>query len=232
MLTRSELEAVAKLAERYDLLVISDEVHADLSVAGNTHIPFASLSTDLEARTVTLYSASKAYNLGGMRCAVAHIGPAETQRRLAAMPSHFLGSAGMAAVAATVAAWTPAGDAWLERCLVRLRGNRERLAGWLKTEGAAAGVKGHPPEGTYLSWLDFRPSALGDDPASWLLAHARVMLSAGLSSARRRRLRPAQLRHHPGPSRRNTPGSGDDGSPGRPPARPRRLAPMAEAAAA
>ena len=179
MLTRGELEAVADLAQRYDLMVISDEVHADLALTGSTHIPFASLSRDLEARTVTLYSASKSYNLGGMCCAVAHIGPAETARRLAALPSQFLGRVGVAAVAATLAAWTPAGDAWLERCLVRLRANRERLAAWLQAEGAAAGVRGHPPEGTYLSWLDFRATGLGDDPASWLEAQARVMLSPG-----------------------------------------------------
>jgi cystathionine beta-lyase len=181
MLTRSELIAVGELAERHDLVVISDEVHADLAVAGLTHIPFASLSPALEARTVTLYSASKSYNLGGMCCAVAHVGPSEVERGLAALPFHLLGRVGVAAVAATMASWTTEGDAWLERCLGRLRANRDRLAAWLTGPGAAAGARGSPPEGTYLAWLDFRPCDLGDDPAQWLLAHARVLLSAGPS---------------------------------------------------
>jgi cystathionine beta-lyase len=179
MLTRSELMAVGELAERYDLIVISDEVHADLAVAGCNHIPFASLSPALEARTVTLYSASKSYNLGGMCCALAHVGHPGVERSLAAMPFQLLGRVGVAAVATTLASWTTEGDAWLERCLARLRANRDKLGAWLS--GAGAGAEGHLPEGTYMAWLDFRACDLGDDPAQWLLAHARVMLSPGLS---------------------------------------------------
>jgi cystathionine beta-lyase len=179
MLRRSELEAMGQLAERHDLLVISDEVHADLALAGTTHVPFASLGTELEARTVTLYSASKSYNLGGMCCAVAHVGHAGVARELAGMPSHVLGHVSTAAVATTLASWSPEADAWLERCLARLRANRQLLGRWLDNTGADAGVKGYLPEGTYLSWLDFRPAGLGEDPARWLAANARVMLSPG-----------------------------------------------------
>jgi len=179
MLTRSELEAVGQLAQRYDLLVISDEVHAELALAGNAHVPFASLSPEMAARTATLYSASKSYNLGGMCCGVAHVGHAEVARRLDVSPSHLLGRVGLAGVATTLAAWTPEGDAWLELCLARLRANRALVAEWLRGPGADAGVRGHPPEGTYLYWLDFRHTGLGDDPAAWLEGHARVKLSPG-----------------------------------------------------
>ncbi|MGH9107079.1 MAG: aminotransferase class I/II-fold pyridoxal phosphate-dependent enzyme [Acidimicrobiales bacterium] len=181
VLERSELEVLAELAERWDLLVISDEIHADLALTGRAHTPFASLGPSLEARTVTLYSASKSFNLGGMRCAVAHLGHAGARAGLGELPSHLLGSVSMAAVAATLAAWAPAGDAWLERCLARLRANREALAAWLQGSGGAAGVRGPLPEGTYLAWLDFRQAGLGDDPARWLVGNARVMLSPGPS---------------------------------------------------
>lgn len=181
MLTREELEALAEMAERHDLLVISDEIHADLALTGRPHIPFASLSPELEARTVTLYSASKSYNLGGMACAVAHVGHAGMQRHLAALPSHLLGHVGRAGMTATLAAWSPTGDAWLERCLARLRANRLMLEAWLAAPGAgaAAGVRGYAPEGTYLAWLDFRAAGLGEDPAHWLLDNARVMFGSG-----------------------------------------------------
>jgi cysteine-S-conjugate beta-lyase len=180
MLGRAELLALGELAERNDLLVISDEIHADLALSDRDHIPFASLSEDLAARTVTLYSASKAYNLGGMCCAVAHVGAPEMARQLKQV-QHTMGRVSIAAVASTLASWSPEGDAWLERCLARLRANRELLGQWLSVSGAgsAAGAQGHLPEATYLSWLDFRGSGLGDDPAEWLLSEARVMLSAG-----------------------------------------------------
>jgi cystathionine beta-lyase len=181
MLTSAELLAVAELVERHDLFVISDEIHADLGMTGAAHVPFASLSEQLATRTATLYSASKSYNLGGMCCAVAHIGDPATQQRLKSAPSHLYGRVGIAALATTLASWSPEGDAWLERCLLRLRANREQLGEWLGAQGAGRllGVKGHPPEATYLSWLDFRPAGLGDDPSLWLLANARVMLSTG-----------------------------------------------------
>ena len=180
VLTRPELQVLGELAERHDLMVVSDEIHADLVLAdAAVHVPFASLSDELARRTVTLYSASKSYNLGGMGCAVAHVGHAGWEHQLAGLPSHLLGGAGLAAVTTTLASWSVEGDAWLERCLARLRDNRRIVATWLAGEGAAAGVRGYPPEATYLSWLDFRPAGLGDDPAAWLLEKAKVMLSSG-----------------------------------------------------
>ena len=86
-LARSELLALGDLVLRHDLIVISDEIHADLGLAGPAaHIPFASLSEELAQRTLTLYSASKSYNLGGMGCAVAHMGHAGLERQLADLP--------------------------------------------------------------------------------------------------------------------------------------------------
>jgi cystathionine beta-lyase len=115
-----------------------------------------------------------------MCCAVAHVGAPEMARQLTHM-QHMMGRVSVAAVATTLAAWSPEGDAWLERCVARLRANRELLGQWLGGTGAGgvAGVRGSLPEATYLSWLDFRAAGLGDDPAEWLLSEAKVMLSAG-----------------------------------------------------
>jgi cystathionine beta-lyase len=180
VLDHQELMAVGDLAQHHGLIVISDEVHSDLVLAGTAvHVPLASLSDDLAARTITLYSASKSYNLGGMACGVAHVGHAGVERQLAALPPHLLGVVGVAALTTTLASWSAEGDAWLERCLVRLRDNRKIVGRWLTADGAGAGVRGYPPEATYLSWLDFRPARLGDDPAAWLLEQAKVKLSPG-----------------------------------------------------
>jgi cysteine-S-conjugate beta-lyase len=179
VLSRPELERLGDLVERHGLLVVSDEVHADLVLTESAHIPFASLSEELARRTVTLYSASKSYNLGGMRCAVAYVGPPEVEQRLAGFPSELLGRVSVAALVSTSASWTAAGDEWLDRCLSRLRANRDFLGRWLAGAGAEAGVVGYPSEGTYLAWLDLRPAGLGDDPADWLLEHAKVMVGGG-----------------------------------------------------
>lgn len=179
VLSWPELARLAELVDRYRLLVVSDEVHADLVLNDRAHVPFASLSEEMAGRTVTLYSASKSYNLGGMRCAVAHIGPREVEERLAALPSEFLGRVSVAATTSTLACWTGPADAWLERCLSRLRANRDILGQWLSGPGAECGVRGFLPEGTYLSWFDFRPAGLGDEPGDWLLEHAQVKLSDG-----------------------------------------------------
>jgi cystathionine beta-lyase len=181
MLSAEELGAVAELAERHDLVVVSDEIHADLSFEDRPHLPFGSLSAAAAARTVTLYSASKSYNLGGMRCAVAHVGHPGTRQALSRLPSRMLGGPGRAAIEATLASWTSDGDAWLERCLGRLGANRDKLSHWVAGAGAELGVRAHKPEATYLEWLDFRAAGLGDDPAAWLLSEARVMLSPGPS---------------------------------------------------
>ena len=179
VLSSGELGKLAGLVERNGLLVVSDEVHADLVLNGSAHIPFASLSNELADRTVTLYSASKSYNLGGMRCAVAHVGPHDVEQKLAALPSELLGRVSVAAIASTLACWSGPADEWLERCLGRLRANRDIIGQWLAGPGAEAGVRGFPPDGTYLAWFDFRPTGLGDGPAEWLLENALVKMSSG-----------------------------------------------------
>ncbi|MCC4316861.1 aminotransferase class I/II-fold pyridoxal phosphate-dependent enzyme [Streptomyces malaysiensis subsp. malaysiensis] len=84
--TRAELAEIAAIARRHDLLVISDEIHAELTYDSHRHIPFASLSPDAARRTVTLTSATKAFNLAAIRCALTHW-PGSTHGRWAS-PNH------------------------------------------------------------------------------------------------------------------------------------------------
>jgi cystathionine beta-lyase len=170
--TRAELERLAAIAERHDLLVVSDEIHSDLVYAPHRHIPMATIAPD---RTVTLTSASKAFNIAGLRWAIAHIGPTWLRERIASLPGHLFGAPNLTAVAATHAAWTQ-GDDWLAAVMARLDAHRSLLADLLRTR--IPGVGYVPPEATYLAWLDATSLGLADEPAALALA-AGVALSPG-----------------------------------------------------
>lgn len=171
-----ELAAIAEVAEHHDLLVISDEIWGDLVYEGHRHIPFATVSTDAAARTVTATSASKTFNLAGLRCAVMHVGDDATLAGMAALPGHLLGAVGSPGAAAMLAAWTE-GDEWLSATRGFLQAQRDHVLARLGAE--LPGVAVSTPEATYLAWLDLRPLGLGDDPAAAILDRARVALSSG-----------------------------------------------------
>jgi cystathionine beta-lyase len=173
---RLELERIAEIAARHDLTVIADEVHADLTYASTAHTAFASLGPAVAARTVTTSSASKAFNLAGMRWAVLHAGSDELHRIVSAMPGHYLGAPNKMAVEATLAAWT-AGDEWLEAVRGVLDENRRALTGLLAQH--LPGARYHPPEATYLTWIDLNGCDLGDDPGA-VFAERGVLVSPGL----------------------------------------------------
>ncbi|WP_245690784.1 MalY/PatB family protein [Sinosporangium album] len=168
--SEAELTALAELAERHDLLVLSDEIHADLTYGDARHIPFATL---LPERTVTLTSATKAFNLGGIRCSVTHVGVPAVREALDRQPTHLYGAANLLGVEATVAAWRH-GDAWLDEVRAVLDRNRRMVADLLPK-----GVTYRVPEATYLAWLDFHAVELGDEPAEFVRREAHVRLSSG-----------------------------------------------------
>jgi len=173
MLTAAELRPLADAAAELDLPVLSDEIHADLALDGHRHVPFASLGPEVEARTITVTSASKAFNLAGLHCAVAHVGHAGLRERLAALPFAYLGGVSTLSKAATVAAWTE-GQPWLDALVEQLHANRDMVTAWAKEHGV--GVE--PAEATYLAWLDFGGTPIEADPAG-ALARAGVRLSPG-----------------------------------------------------
>jgi len=175
--SRAELEAVAAFAIRHDLVVVSDEIHADIIYPGGEHIPLASLGAEIAARTITITSATKSFNIPALRCAVMHFGaPALLERFKAKMPTRLLGSPSVTGVDATVAAWDD-GQAWFEEILGYLRGNRDWLASTIAAE--LPGVVFRVPEATYLAWLDCRGLELPCPAGSFFLEKARVGLNFG-----------------------------------------------------
>ncbi|MFB7785192.1 MalY/PatB family protein [Streptomyces vinaceus] len=173
VLRRDELRALAAIAQRHDLLVVSDEVHADLVYSPHRHVPFASLGDETAARTVTLTSGSKAFNLAGVRCAVAHIGPRSVRKALDDRRGLLFGRVSVLAVEALKAAWTE-GDPWLDTVRGVLDRNRRRLMDRLPD-----GIRMRMPEGTYLAWLDCTRLGLETDPMDFFRDEAGVLLFSG-----------------------------------------------------
>lgn len=173
--TRGELEDLAALVTHHGTTVLADEIHADLTYGPERHVPFASLGSDVESLTITTTSATKAFNLAGTRCAVAHFGHRATVEALDRAPLDYFGTPSVLSRIATVAAWQQ-GDPWRENILVLLERNRDRVSRWADARSA---IGHHAPEATYLSWLDFGKTTLARDPAAAILDLGRVQLSPG-----------------------------------------------------
>jgi cystathionine beta-lyase len=174
--SRQELEAVAELADRHDILVLSDEVHGPLTYPAVEHVPFVSIDSASARDGVTLVSGSKAWNLPGLKCAMVLAGSAARLERITSMPEEVRFGTGILGLVANQVAFRDC-VGWLDDTMEYLAASRE-LAGRLLAERLPA-VRWHPPEATYLAWLDCRGLGLGDDPAEAFLERGRVALSPG-----------------------------------------------------
>ncbi|MEV0425817.1 MalY/PatB family protein [Micromonospora sp. NPDC050495] len=184
---RDELEAVAELAARHGVRVISDEIHAPVVLAGARFTPYLTVAGAEDAFALT--SASKAWNLAGLKAALAIAGP-RAAADLARMPEEVGHGPSHLGVIAHTAAFRDGGE-WLDGLLAGLDGNRALLASLLAEHLPA--VRYHRPEGTYLAWLDCtalgvateapdgEPGIASDlaGPAKMFLDRARVALSSG-----------------------------------------------------
>jgi cystathionine beta-lyase len=175
--TRSELEGLAEVVLEHDLLVIADEIHSDLIHDGGTHIPFASLSTDVSDRTITLNAASKAFNLAGLKMSVAHTTSPVISAKLDALPGHLFGGPNTFGMKTTLACWRD-GDEWLAAVLDRLTSNRNLLSDLFDEH--IPEIVFRKPQATYLGWIDCTALDLGGaQPSKFFLEHARLALNDG-----------------------------------------------------
>lgn len=175
-----ELQVLADLVVEHDMVCVADEIHADLVYAPHRHIAFATLGDEVAKRTITVTSASKAFNLAGLRCAVMAFGSPKLKERFAQrIPDALLGVPSVAGLLATIAAWRDA-QPWLEACLAHLEANRAYVSSTIASRLPQLGYV--EPEGTYLAWLDFNacewPSPL-ESVAVKLRDEAGVALNEG-----------------------------------------------------
>ena len=167
-----ELSVLVEVVASHDGRVLSDEIHAPLVYPGSTHVVAAAWAPDV---LVTVSSASKAFNLPGLKCAqvvLTNDRDAEIWSEFFTLPKIGVGTLGLIANTAGYAE----GGVWLDKVMVRLESNR-RVLGEL-VDAQLPGVGYRPPEATYLAWLDFGPRG-HVEPADHFLEHARVALNEG-----------------------------------------------------
>jgi cystathionine beta-lyase len=176
VLTREELVALSEVVERHGGRVFADEIHAPLVFAGQRHIPYASVNEVAANHTITAISASKAFNLPGLKCAqlvFSNDADAARYEAVAGLVAH--GASGFG-VAANTAAYRDGGP-WLDAVLGYLDESRT-LVGELLAERLPQ-VPYRAPEGTYIGWLDVRALGLGEKPADVIRERAGVALTDG-----------------------------------------------------
>ncbi len=164
--SREELVALARFCERHDLLICSDEIHCDLRLDDRPHIPIATLSADIAARTITLMAPTKSYNTPGLCCAFAVIPDVALRRRFSDARAGLVPSIGALAYTAALAAYEDPSD-WIDQLRAYLAANRDTLE---QCVAQLPNVSMTHVEGTYLAWIDVRRLQL-DHPARYFEAH-------------------------------------------------------------
>lgn len=170
------LARIAVLAEAYGVLVLADEIHAPLTLPGAIHTPLPTACAAARRCSIVLTSASKAWNVAGLKAAVMVACDDATRAVLARLPPETPYHAGHFGVLASRAAFRQ-GSEWLADVIAILDRNRRLLADLLCAELPA--VRYAPPQAGYLAWLDCRALGLGSDPARAMLDRGRVALSSG-----------------------------------------------------
>jgi len=171
---REELLALLELAQRHDLVVCSDEIHAGLVLDDDKrHLPFAALSPEAASRTITLQAPSKTYNIPGLGCSFAVIADATLRRSFRHAMAGIVPHVNLLGYTAALVAYRD-GEAWRKELLVYLRGNRDLV---VRAISEVPGLKTWPVEATYLAWIDARGLGV-TDPAKFF-EEAGVGLSDG-----------------------------------------------------
>lgn len=175
--SQAELEQLAEICLRKNVIICSDEIHCDLVYSDQRHIPIASLSPEIARNTITLMAPSKTFNIAGLGCSFAVISNPDLRKKmerathgLMHFGTNFMG------YTAALAAYTE-GQPWLDELLVYLEGNRNFMLDYIRREMPSVQVG--VPEGTYLAWLDCRAAGITGSAGEFFLKQARVALNDG-----------------------------------------------------
>ncbi len=175
--SHDELAGIGRLAVAHDLIILSDEIHADLIFDDARHIPIASISPEIAARTITITSATKSFNIPGLRCGVMHFGSAALRARFHQRVHHrVLGGPGITGIDATVAAWTD-GQPWLDEVTAHLQAMRNKVFATIASEMPQ--IRARAPEATYLAWLDCSALPMAGSAFDFFHDRAKVAFNPG-----------------------------------------------------
>jgi cysteine-S-conjugate beta-lyase len=172
----AELAELASIAARYGMIVLADEIHAPLTMPGVDFSPYLTVSEQAADTGIAFHSASKAWNLAGLKAAQIVAAGAGSRAVLERLSPELHWGVGQFGMLAGTAAYS-GGVAWLDELRAALASNVDLLASLLASELPQVGFQ--RPDSTYLAWLDCRELGIGDDPAAEFLARGRVALSSG-----------------------------------------------------
>jgi cystathionine beta-lyase len=170
------LAALAEIAARHDATIVADEVHGPLAQPSTPYTPFLTVSDAAREHGVTVTSASKSFNIPGLKSALVVTASDRGDRIRTAFPYEVEWRMGQFGAIASIAAFRHGGP-WLDGVLASLDDNRRLLAELIADE--LPGVRYRVPDATYLAWLDLSALGWGDDPAAHALEHAKVALAVG-----------------------------------------------------
>lgn len=171
-----ELAAMAELCLRNNTIICSDEIHCDLLLGGARHTPTASLGPEIAARTVTLLSPSKTFNLPGLGCGIAIIGDPELRKRFTQAAIGIVPHVNAMGLAAALAAFEEC-DEWLSALRGYLTANRDYYLAYVAEQ--LPRLRTTAPDATYLAWLDCREAGISGSPYTFFLEAAKVALAGG-----------------------------------------------------
>jgi cystathionine beta-lyase len=171
-----ELERLADICIRNNILICSDEIHCDLLYPGYQHIPIATLGNEVAERTITFMSPSKTFNLAGLKCSFAIIANPLLREAWVRGSEGLIPHVNIMGLTAALAGFKDGQD-WLDHCLSYLRSNRDFLVEYVREKLPSISMTSM--EGTYLAWLDCRQSGIRGTPFYFFLREGKVALNDG-----------------------------------------------------
>jgi cystathionine beta-lyase len=171
-----ELERLAHICIRHNILICADEIHCDLLYPGFQHIPIATLGNEVAERTITFMSPSKTFNLAGLKCSFAIISNPLLREAWVRGSEGLIPHVNIMGLTAALAGFKDGQD-WLDQCLSYLRGNRDFLVEYVREKLPSISMT--RMEGTYLAWLDCMKSGIRGNPFYFFLREGKVALNDG-----------------------------------------------------
>lgn len=178
--TKEELTRVGQICLENDVMVISDEIHSDLILWDNKHIPMASISEDLARNTITCISCTKTFNLAGLQVSTVVFPSIELKEKYEDIIGRLDSKRNNAFSLVSNMAALEHGEEWLEQLLTYLEGNIEYIINFCKEN--IPQIKPNRPDCTYLMWLDCKDLGLeGDALVDFFIKEAGLGLNDGRS---------------------------------------------------
>jgi cystathionine beta-lyase len=174
--TKEELLCFVGLAKKYNVIIISDEIHAPLTFKDSVFIPTLALGPDAESVCITVTAASKGWNIAGLKCAIIITQNEEMKEKMTHLPFALHYRASLPGAYASAIAFKE-GGIWLDTVIAILDQNRYLIQDLLAA--TLPSVKYHIPQNGYLAWLDLTALNLGEDPGATLIERGKVAFNSG-----------------------------------------------------